>query len=122
MEDFKLIVQLLAAVKAGEENPVFNCLLVDEKTLKATPAQRDRMAVKLQKAGYIDGLYIIDDVDNQAAPVILWQNSHPSITLEGLQYMRENSALRTAARELMDAGISLAAQTTANVIAKVYGL
>lgn len=116
MDEFKLIVRLLAAIKAGEDKPDFNCALVDEKSLKAIPAERDRMAQKLQKAGYIEGLYIIDDVDNQTASVILWQNSHPSVTLAGLQYIRENSAVRKAAQEIKDAGIAVASQAIANVI------
>lgn len=121
MNDFKLIVRLMAAIEAGEEAPVFSCALIDEKTLKTTSNQRDRMALKLQKAGYIDGLYIVDDLDNMQIPVIMWEYSNPTVTLSGLQYMQENSAFKKAAQELKDAGISLASQTIANIISTRFG-
>lgn len=116
MNDFKLMARLLAAIRAGEGGP-FNCALVDERVLKATAKDRDRMALKLQKAGYIEGLFVIDDVDNQPAPVILWANSSPAVTLEGMAYMQENNSLRKAYQEIRDIGVELASKTVANVIA-----
>lgn len=116
MDDFKTIARLLAAVKAGQDLPVFNCALVDEKTLRTTAAARDRLAVLLRDEGLISGLFVIDDVDNQAVPVVLWPQSHPRLTLKGMEYLRDNHAVRKALQELKDAGIAMASQAIANVI------
>ena len=58
MDDFKVIARLLAAIRASEGSPMFDVALVDEKVLKTTAANRDLLAVKLQKAGYIEGLAV----------------------------------------------------------------
>lgn len=115
MEDFKIIVRLLAAIQASEESPVFNTALVDAKVLHTTEAKRDGLAIKLQKAGYIEGLITTEDIDN-APDAVLWGMSKPSVTLAGLEYMQENSAVRKAVDELKQTGIQIAAQTVAAVI------
>ena len=94
MDDFKVMARLLAAIRASEESPVFDVALIDEKVLKTTAVNRDLLAVKLQKAGYIEGLTIIDDVDNQKVPHVAWEKSKPAVTLKGLTWMQENEILR----------------------------
>ncbi len=116
MDDFKTIARLLAAVKIGQDMPVFNCALVDEKTLRTSAAVRDRLAVTLRDEGLIDGLFVVDDIDNQAFPVILWPRSHPRLTLKGMEYLRDNRTVRKALQELKDAGIAVASQAIANAI------
>ena len=116
MNDFKIIARLLAAIRASEESPVFDVALVDEKVLRATEVQRDILAVKLQKAGYIEGLYIVDGVDNQTVPHIFWERSKPSVTLEGLTWMQTNEPFRKAVEELKQAGITAAAGAISNII------
>jgi len=121
MDDFKLIARLLAAIRAGETEAVFNMALVNEKVLKATAGQRDAMAIKLQKAGYIDGLWIEEDVDNQRKPVILWSASNPSVTLSGLEYIRNCHPLQKAIREMKNAGISAASRMLENTLFGMLG-
>lgn len=116
MDDFKIIARLLAAIRAGEGQQPFNCALVDEKVIKAPEAKRDALAIKLQKSGLIEGLFIVDDIDGQPRPVVMWQYSSPAVTLSGLEYIDSNSALKKAIKEIKDAGIAVAAQTIANVI------
>ena len=94
-------------------------MLVDEKVLKTTDVNRDILAVKLQKAGYIEGLVIIDDVDNQKFPHVAWGKSKPAVTLEGLTWVQENEPLRKAIKELKDDGISVATQVVSNYIQKM---
>ena len=116
MDDFKIIARLLAAVRVGEGQKVFDCALVDEKVMKAPAAKRDSLAIKLQKEGLIDGLFVVDDIDNQPLPVVMWEYSHPSITLAGLEYIDTNSALKKARRELRDIGAAVAGQAIAATI------
>ena len=119
MDDFKVIARLLAAVRSCERQPSFNCALVDEKNMKAPAAKRDNLAIKLQKAGLIEGLFIVNDVGNQTVPAVMWEYSHPAVTLAGLEYIETNAPLRKALQELKDTGVSLAAQTIANTLANM---
>ena len=58
---------------------MFDVALVDEKVLKTTAANRDLLAVNLQKAGYIEGLAVIDGASNQTAPFLAWDCSKPAV-------------------------------------------
>lgn len=119
-DDFKVMVRLLSAIRASEDKPVFNPLFVDEKVLGTTAAHRDALAIKLQKAGYIDGVFVLDSIDNAPAPAVLWSNSRPSVTIAGLEYIRTSAPLRQAAQEIKDIGISVAAQTAAAAITQLF--
>lgn len=119
-DDFKVMVRLLSAIRASEEKPVFDPLLIDEKVVKTTAEHRDSLAVKLQKAGYIEGLFVLDGIDNMTKPVVLWNNSHPSVTISGLEYIRTSEPLRKAAQEIKEIGISVAAQTAAAAITQLF--
>lgn len=116
MDDFKVIARLLAAIRAGEEKPTFSSALVSEAVLQTTTSYRDALAIKLQKAGLIDGLYVVDDVDTLPKPVVMWERSEPSVTLAGLEYIATNVPLRKAMQEIENAAVSLAAQAAANTI------
>lgn len=119
MDDFKIIARLLGAIRAGEEDGVFNVNLVDEKVLKTTAKKRDSLAIKLQKKNYIDGLLTTEDIDNMPEPCVLWAYSHPTITLDGLEYIATNAPLQKAMREIKEAGISLAAQIVSDAISSM---
>lgn len=116
MDDFKIIARLLAAVRAGEGKAAFNCALVDEQAIKAPNEKRDALAIKLQKAGYLEGLFIVDDVDSQPHPVVLWEYSRPAVTLAGLEYTETNAPLRKALQEIKSGAVAAAAQTVAKVL------
>lgn len=116
MEEFKIIARILAAIRAGEEHPGFNTALVDSAVIKADDATRDRLALKLQKEGYIDGLCIIDGIDNAERPVIAWSASKPEITIKGLEYKDNSDSLKRAFAEIRSAGVAVAAQAVSNTI------
>lgn len=116
MSDMKAIVHIMAAIRASEDKPCFDLALVDEKAVKVDAKTRDLLAVKLLKAGYIEGLNVVDDIDNQTAPYVAWSHSRPSVTLAGLEYMQENSAFRKAAEEIKQDALAVASQVVSNVI------
>lgn len=116
MDDFKIIARLFAAIRAGEGQKTFNCALIDEKIIKAPAEKRDGIAIKMQKAGLIEGLFVVDDIDNQPYPVVMWEYSNPTVTIAGMEYISNNSTLKKVLQELKDSAISLAAQTIANTI------
>lgn len=120
MDDFKIIVRILAAIRTAEGKGEFDTALVDEKVIKAPTAKRDALAMKLQAEGYVKGLFVVDDIDN-APTAVMWQYSRPEVTLAGLAYISENSALQKALKEMRDDAISLAAQSVGAAIANMAG-
>lgn len=61
MEDFKIMVRLLAAIQSQEGAAVFDTSRIGENALKTTAQKRDMLAYKLNKEGYIDGLFVVDE-------------------------------------------------------------
>lgn len=116
MEEFKVIARILAAIRAGEGQPRFNASLVDSAVVKTDDATRDNLALKLQKEGYIDGLCIIDGIDNAERPVIAWSASKPEVTIKGLEYIDNSDSLKRAFTEIKSAGVAAAAQAVSNTI------
>ena len=110
------MARLLAAVRTGEGAAPFNVALVDPTVLRCTAAERDRMAFKLQKGGFIEGLFTIDGIDNALGPLIRWDLSEPEVTIYGLAFMDESAPLKKAFREFRDTAVSAAAQAVANTI------
>lgn len=116
-----LMARMLAAVKAGEESRPFNASLVDPTVLRCTAEERDRMAVKLAKAGYVDGLFVISGIDNAPAPLVRWDLSEPELTLDGMAFVEQSEPLRKAMAEMKAFAASVAAQTITNTITQMLG-
>lgn len=116
MEEFKVIARILAAIRAGEGQPRFNAALVDSAVIKTDNVTRDNLALKLQKEGYIDGLCIIDGIDNVERPVIAWSASKPEVTIKGLEYIDNSDSLKRAFADIKSAGVTAAAQAVSNTI------
>lgn len=121
MDDFKIIARLLAAIRAGEDEAVFPLALIGEGVLRTTAQRRDSLALKLQKAGYIEGLYLVDGIDNAPFPVILWDNSHPTITLRGLEYIQETKPLQKAIGELAKSAAGVLPTVIMNALQHMMG-
>ena len=119
MEDFKLMVRLIAAIQSQEGSAVFDTSLITENALKTTAQKRDMLAYKLNKDGYIDGLFVVEDVDNQPYPHIMWANSHPYVTIKGLTFMQESEPFRKAAKELKDFTSQVASAVISNQINQI---
>lgn len=94
MNDFKVMAKILAAVKECEHAREINPMLFDVDFLKTDEATRDSLIVKLQKDGYVEGFFIIDDIDNQPYPMVRIDASSPSITIKGMTFIEENKPLK----------------------------
>ena len=119
MDDFKAIVKILAAIRATEEKPVFDEGFVAEEVLGITKKKRDILIYKLYKAGYIEGLFVIDEINNQKEPILLWERSKPYVTLAGLEHIRENSTIRKAIKAVIDEFVPTAATATVTILMNV---
>lgn len=105
MDDMKLIVKILGLIREMEKTGEYNSAVFSEKCLKCPQRQIDTLALKLKKAGYIDGLITTEDIDN-CGNTILWQYSSPEVTLSGIEYMNENSAFKKAKEQLAELGVA----------------
>ena len=103
-------------IYAIEDKGQMDMALVDPRVLKTTQEKRDQIALKLEKDKYIEGLRIIDGIDGQREPVIMWEHSNPKITIKGLEYIDGNDSMKNAVKEIKDIAISIAAQAVTNVI------
>lgn len=119
--DMHLMARLLAAVKAGEVSRPFDVSLVDPAVLRCTAEERDRMALKLSKEGYVDGLFVIDGIDNAPTPLVRWDISEPELTLAGMAFIEQNEPLRKAMAEIRSLAVAVAAQTVTNTITQMLG-
>ncbi len=118
MDKFKDMAKLLAAIECGQAGEVFNEACVTEEALCMTERQRDDAALLLYNNGYIDGLRIIDGIDGQRRPYIMWSFSNPTITLKGYEFIDESQPLKKAFKALREVSIAAATQLIANTYEK----
>lgn len=120
MDDFKVMARLLAAIKASEELRSFSADMVSPKVLRTTEAKRDSIAVKLQRSGYVEGLSIVDDIDNAPYPAVMWGASSPTVTIKGLEFIQTCSPLRKAGAEIKDIGENIAAKAISSAMSDMF--
>ena len=96
MDVFKLIYRILKQIRALELAEETDLALLSPDALKATEIERDNILLKMQEEGLIAGLAVIEGIDGQQRPFIMWQRSMPRVTLKGLEYMEENSMMKKA--------------------------
>lgn len=117
MNDFTIIARILAVIRVYDGKQ-FNAAAVSCEALGTDEQTRDLLAIKLQNAGYIEGLITTEDIDN-SPDCVLWQASTPSITLAGLEYAQECKPLRKAIKALNNDFVAAAISTTASGIASL---
>lgn len=113
MNDFKAMARIISSIRASENMPAFDPNMVDPSVLRCDEKTRDLLAVKLQKEGYVEGLFVVDDIDNQPRPVVLWNASRPSVTIAGMEFAQECKPLRKALEEVRKESVQVAAQVAA---------
>ena len=96
MDVFKLIYRILKQIRALELSEEPDLALLSPDALKATEIERDNILLKMQEEGLIAGLAVIEVIDRQQKPFIMWQRSMPRVTMKGLEYMEENSMMKKA--------------------------
>ena len=111
MSDFKTIARILGAIRSCEGRP-FDVAAVSPEALGVSEEQRDVLACKLQRAGKVGGLMTTEDIDG-ASLRVLWAQSAPEVTMEGLEYMATCEPLRSAARDVMGVSAAVSATVTA---------
>ena len=90
-----LVYRLLRAISQMEsaEERDEHMMLLSPEVLKTTEEARDQAVMKLQKAGLIDGVHILKNVNGMQNPVIIWSATYPSLTHAGMMYLESDPAM-----------------------------
>lgn len=112
MNSMKLIVKIMGLVSEQEKSREYNPNVFNTHCLGCPQSEIDGIAIKLQNAGYIEGLMTTEDIDN-ADDSVLWAYSRPTVTIKGIEYMETNNAFNKVKSNLKSA-----AQVVTNAAAK----
>lgn len=95
MDDFKILYRILRAVYDAMEYEEFDYHTISAETLGISKRKRDALLMMLIDKGYIKGIQATTVLSGD---IVFSFSKHPMITLDGLEYMHENSAIQKAAR------------------------
>lgn len=105
LTDYQIIARLLVAFRAGDGDKDFNVAYVDSNIIPAPWEDKDRIAMKMQTEGFVDGLKPFD-TDGWG---LSWMRSTPSITLKGIEYAVTNKTVQEEIQRLRKRGTELPA-------------
>lgn len=88
------IYRILRALESSMDDIEFDGERISANALGITRERRDSLLAMLAEAGYVDGV-AVRYYDNERAVVV---GPRPRITLKGLEYLADNSAMARAAR------------------------
>lgn len=94
MEDFRIIYRILKFLQQSMDFEDFDSEGFTAERFGTNPNRFHALLLQLQKAGYIDGLNI---VRYTRQPEHIQPPMRPVITLQGLEYLQENSLMKQAA-------------------------
>lgn len=98
----KSIYRILATLLkyAGRED--FDNQLISAEKLKMSYSEWEQLMILLQKKGYVDGVIYTQTLSDRFPKVA--DISHVSITLDGIEYVEENSTMKKIGEALRMAG------------------
>ena len=94
MEDFRVIYRILKHLQQSMDFEEFDCAGFTAERFGTNPNRFQALLIQLQKSGYIDGLNIVRYIRQ---PERIEPPMEPHITLQGLEYLQENSLMKKAA-------------------------
>lgn len=98
----KSIYRILAALAkyAGRED--FDNRLISAEKLKLSYAEWEQLMILLQKKGYVEGVLYTQTLSDRFPKIT--DISRVSITLDGIEYVEENSTMKKIGEALKMAG------------------
>lgn len=92
MDDFKAIYRILSALKKAMDYPEFDVSQISAEKLGVSKERWARYIEMLADSGYIKGVCIETDLSGETDV----ECDYIRITLNGLEYLQENSLMRKA--------------------------
>lgn len=97
-KELRTVYKVLKRIHAAEQLEETDPAMFAPEVFDIDAEQRDRIMAMLQAEGLIDGVIVRKYVGQRRETVLIdWQALE--VTLKGLQYLEENSAMRRAAEE-----------------------
>lgn len=97
MDNFKTIYKILKKLEAAMDEDSFDFNTVNHEAMGISQMRWNRILKMMIDNGLVDGIKFIE-ADGQ--PFLAVRAYDPHITLEGLQYLEENSAMIKIAKAL----------------------
>ena len=94
MDNFRVIYKILKYLEQAMDYDEPDLDRISATTLGISEQRWVAIMEMLAREGYIDGMTVERSTDGN----VTISNPHPRITLRGLEYLQENSAMQKAAR------------------------
>lgn len=95
MNDLKLIYQILKILENAMDSDEFDAESISAERLKISENRLKKLLIQLIKNGYVEGIHVVSSLDSITPSVKIEPNA--TITLKGLEYLSENSAIAKVA-------------------------
>lgn len=95
MDNFAIIYKILKALEKAMDYEEFDINSISAECLGISQTRWEKIIIMLAKSGYIEGV-LYDQCMNDYSPHLV-KPILPVITLKGLEYLSENSAMKKAA-------------------------
>ena len=96
MEQLRIVYRLLRTLQRTMGDEEFDPERIGAQALCVPDAMWRQLMAMLAKRGYVEGVRVVE-YDSGDLPLIRWAG-RPVITLEGLEYLEENSVMKKLAR------------------------
>lgn len=101
MNNFTIVYRILKALESAMDADELDEEIISAERLHVSRSRRDKLLIQLQKAGYIENLFVKQYVDKNFPDVRVLPNT--TITIKGLEYLEENSLMAKAKDILKEA-------------------
>lgn len=102
MDNFKIIYKILRILEENMGNEKFNVEAISAEKMKTPFDKWEQLLIIMQEKGYIKGLVLSKDLEHMYSHIV--EPIKPKITLEGLEYLADNSFMAKAKEALKIAG------------------
>lgn len=94
----KELYKILALLKKYNGDESFDYALISASAMKMTYGAWEQLMIQMQGAGYIDGIMYTKSMTDKFPHIV--EPIFPRITLKGIEYLEENSAMAKAKEAL----------------------
>lgn len=98
MDNFKVIYKILKLLDKHKGDESFDYELISAKAMGMDVPAWEQVMIELQDNGYIRGLVYTQNLSDKFPHII--EPIHPRITLQGMEYLANNSMMKKAVEAL----------------------
>lgn len=94
MDNFKVIYQILKYLEAAMDAPMYDGEAISPGRLRVSRERWEQILYMMQEAGYINGLVFTQGMGDDRPRIV--EPARPRVTLNGLEYLSENTMMKKA--------------------------